>query len=137
VVLAIDTTTDEIKKGIFLGDVATTIGLQPWQLTYLNAVGLVYHPTENYLYIAHLDRSFVSIYDLTNGRFLPKVIPLQGYFPNYLFPNDAYDRIYSINLRSDSVSVIDVLSKTVEQVIDLHDYLNELFLPNILRSAHH
>ncbi|MDO8970587.1 MAG: hypothetical protein Q7U74_07865, partial [Saprospiraceae bacterium] len=79
VVLAIDTTTDEIKKVIYLGDVATAIGLQPGQFTYINAVGLVYNPTENYLYIAHLDRSFVSIYDLTNGRFLPKVIPLKGY----------------------------------------------------------
>jgi YVTN family beta-propeller protein len=135
VVLAIDTSTDEIKKVIYLGDVATAIGLQPSQLTYINAVGLVYNPTENYLYIAHLDRSFVSIYDLTNSSFLPKVISLKGYFPNFLFSNDAHDRIYSINTRSDNVSVIDVSTKTVEKVIDLHDYLNELYLPVILRSS--
>lgn len=136
VVLAIDTSTDVIKNVIYLGDVATAIGLQPSQLTYNNAVGLVYNPTENYLYIAHLDRSFVSIYDLTNDRFLSKVIPLKGYFPNFLFTNDAYDRIYSLNIRSDNVSVIDVSTKTVEKVIDLHDYLNELYLPIILRSTH-
>ena len=135
VVLAIDTSTDVVKNVIYLGDVATAIGLQPSQLTYINAVGLVYNPTENYLYIAHLDRSFVSIYDLTNNRFLQKVIPLEGYFPNFLFTNDAHDRIYSINTRSDSISVIDVSTKTVEKVIDLHDYLNELYLPIILRSA--
>jgi len=135
VVLAIDTSTDVIKKVIYLGDAATAIGLQPSQLTYLNAVGLVYNPTENYLYIAHLDRSFVSVYDLTNDRFLPKAIPLKGYFPNFLFTDDAYDRIYSLNLRSDSVSVIDVPTKTVAKVIDLHDYLNELYLPIILRST--
>ena len=119
VVLAIDTSTDVIKKVIYLGDVATAIGLQPSQLTYIGASGLVYNPTENYLYIAHVDRSFVSIYDLTSGCFLPKAIPLKGYFPYFLFTNDAYDRIYSLNKRSDSVSVIDVASKAVEKVIDL------------------
>jgi YVTN family beta-propeller protein len=135
VVLAIDTSTDVIKKVIYLGDAATAIGLQPSQMTYINAVGLVYNPTENFLYIAHLDRSFVSIYDLTNGRFLPKIISLKGYVPNFLFTNDAHDRIYSLNIRSDNVSVIDVSTKTVEKVIDLHDYLNQLYLPIILRST--
>ena len=135
VILAIDTVTDVIKKVIYLGDVATAMGLEPSQLTYLNAVGLVYNSTENYLYIAHLDRSFVSIYDLTNSRFFPKIISLKGYFPNLLFPNDAYDRIYSLNIRSDNVSVIDVHSKSVEKVIDLHDYLERLYLPLVLRST--
>ena len=136
VVLAIDTNTDAIKKVIYLGDVVTAIGLQPSQLTYINAGGLVYNPAENYLYIAHVDRSFISIYDLTSDRFLPKVIPLKGYMPSFLFTNDAYSKIYSLNNRSDNVSVIDVSSKTVEKVIDLHDYLNELYLPLILRSTH-
>ena len=121
VVLAIDTITDTIRKVIYLGDAATAIGLQPSKVTYINAVGLVYTPTDNCLYIAHLDRSFVSIYDLTNGRFLPKVIPLKGFFPSFLFSNDAYSKIYSLNGRSDSVTVIDVPSRTVEKVIDLHD----------------
>jgi YVTN family beta-propeller protein len=133
VVLGINTITDVITKVIYLGDAATAIGLQPSQLTNINAVGLVHNPTENYLYVAHLDRSFVSIYDLTNDRFLPKVIPLKGYMPNLLFANDAYSKIYSLNSRSDNVSVIDVSSKTVEKVIDLHDYLNESYMPLILR----
>jgi YVTN family beta-propeller protein len=123
VVLAIDTDTDVIKKVIYLGDVAEAIGLEPNQLTYLNAVGLVYHPQENYLYIAHLDRSFVSIYDLNNDQFLPQVIPLKGYFPNSAFANDDHSKIYTLNILSDSVSVIDVNSKAVEKVIALHTYL--------------
>lgn len=122
-VLAIDTTTDEIKKVIYLGDVATAIGLHPGQLTYLNANGLVYNPMENYLYIAHGDRSFVSIYDLITDRFLPNVIPLKGYMPGHLFANDAFDKIYSLNTRSDNVSVIDVSTKTVDKVIDLNKLL--------------
>lgn len=122
VVLAIDTDTDTIKKVIYLKDAARAIGFgdSPWQLTSINAVGLVYHPRENYLYIAHLDRSFISIYDLNNGEFLPQVIPLKGYFPGYIFASDDYGRIYSLNWRSDSISVIDVKSKTIEKVIDLH-----------------
>jgi YVTN family beta-propeller protein len=136
VVLAIDTNTDVIKKVIYLGDAATAIGLEPSQLTYINAVGLIYNPTENYLYVAHLDRSFISIYDLTGGRFLPRIISLKGYFPNFLFANDAYDKIYSLNVRSDNVSVIDVPTKTVVRMIDLHDYLKALYLPMILRSTH-
>jgi len=125
VVLAIDTDTDVIKKVIYLRDVAKAIGfedLEPWIFTYVNAIGLVYHPQENCLYIAHLDRSFVSIYDLSNDRFLPQVIPLKGFFPNYIFANDDYSKIYTLNVRSDSVSVVDVNSKTLEKVIDLHAY---------------
>jgi YVTN family beta-propeller protein len=135
VVLAIDTETDVIKKVIYLGDVATAIGLEPRELTYINAVGMVYNPQENYLYIAHLDRSFFSIYDLENDRFLAQVIPLKGFFPRFVFANDDYSKIYTLNSRSDNVSVIDVPSKTVERVIDLHDYLHELYLPLILRST--
>jgi YVTN family beta-propeller protein len=129
VVLAIDGATDTIKNTIFLSDVEGAIGLQPGSLTYINAVGLVYNPVENYLYIAHLDRSFISIYDLTNHQFLPKAIPLKGYFPNDFFADDSFDHIYSINLRSDNISVIDVVTKSVEKVIDLHDYLKEVYLP--------
>lgn len=123
VVLAIDTDTDVIKKVIYLRDVVEAIGLEPWQLCYINAVGLVYHSQENYLYIAHLDRSFISIYDLNTDQFLPQIIPLQGYFPNFVFANDDHSKIYTLNIRSDSVSVIDVNSKAVEKVIDLHTYL--------------
>ncbi len=123
VVLAIDTDTDAITRVIHLGDVQKAIGLNPGQLTYINAVGMVYSPREDYLYIAHLDRSFISIYDLKKGRFLSQVIPLKGYFPRSVFANDDCTKIYSVNIRSDSVSVIDVASKTVERVLDLHAYL--------------
>jgi len=123
VVLAIDTDTDEIKNVIYLGDAARAIGLEPWQLTYINAVGLFYHPYENYLYIAHVDYSFVSIYDLSNDQFLPQVIILKGFFPTFLFANDDHSKIYCPNERSDSISVIDVNSKAEEKVIDLHSSL--------------
>jgi DNA-binding beta-propeller fold protein YncE len=119
VVLAIDTDTDVIEKVIDLGDVARAIGLEPEQFIYVNAIGLIYQPQENYLYITHLDRAFVSIYDLNNDRFLEKVIPLKGFFPCCVFADDNCSRIYTLNTRSDSVSVIDVRSKVVEKVIDL------------------
>jgi len=119
VVLAIDTDTDTIKKVIHLEDTARIVGLEGLQFTYINAVGLAYIPGENYLYIAHLDQSFVSIYDLNTDQFLPQIIPLQGWFPNFIFANDDYSKIYILNVRSDSVSVIDVNSKAVEKVIDL------------------
>jgi len=137
VVLAIDTDTDTIKKVIYLRDVAGAIGLDPQRFVYVNAIGLVYQPQENYLYIAHLDRAFVSIYDLNNDQFLPQAIPLKGFFPNFMFANDDYSRIYCLNGRSDSVSVIDVNSKTVEKVIDLHAYLrdNRLYLPIVLKAV--
>lgn len=124
VVLAIDTNTDTIKKVIYLKDVTEAMGLRSGQppFTYINAVGLVYHPQENYLYIAHLDRSFISIYNLNNNQFLPQVIPLKGYFPSFMFASDDYSKMYTLNWRSDSISVIDVNSKVLEKVIDLHDY---------------
>lgn len=125
VVLAIDTNTDTIKEVIYLKNISTAIGLESGQLTYINAIGLVYHPVENNLYIAHLDRSFFSIFDFNTSQFLPKVIPLKGYFPHYVVANDDYSRIYSLNIRSDSISVINTNSKTVEKIIDLHYYLED------------
>ena len=127
VVLAIDTDNDVIKKVINLKDVAYALGLNENSLVYVNAIALVYQPRENYLYMVHLDRAFVSIYDLTNGRFLPKVIPLQGFFPWYAYANDECSRIFVLNSRSDNVSVVDVDAKKVERVIDLHSVISKAF----------
>jgi DNA-binding beta-propeller fold protein YncE len=138
VVLAINTDTDVIQKVIYLGDVAEAIGIEAGQFTYNGAAGLVYHPQENYLYIAHYDRSFVSIYDLDNDQFLPQVIPLKGFLPSFLFANDDYSKIYCLHGRSDNVSVIDVNSKAEEKVIDLHAYLRDtyrLYWPIVLKSV--
>ncbi|MCB9103660.1 MAG: hypothetical protein H6633_05360 [Anaerolineales bacterium] len=123
VVLAINTETDTIVSVIKLGDAAWAIGLEPWELTYINAIGLVYNPHENYLYIAHLDRSFVSIYDLNEGEFLPKAISLKGFFPVSIFANSNFSKIYSLNAVSDNISVIDVSTKTIEKIIDLDAYI--------------
>jgi len=122
VVLVVDTVSDVIKKVIYLKDTAGTIGLKPSEFIYINAVGLVYQPDENYLYIAHFDRSFLSIYDLNNDQFLSKLVPLQGLGPDYAFANDDHSKIYTLNVLSDTISVIDVKSKVVEKVIDLHVY---------------
>jgi len=124
VVLAINTDVDEIEQVIELADSGRAIGFEPtdsvYSFVYVNAIGLIYDPKENHLYIVHLDRAFVSIYDLGNDRFLPHVIPLEGFFPSYAFANDDINKIYILNGRSDSVSVIDVKSKALEKVIDLH-----------------
>ena len=122
-ILIIDTITDTVEKVIPLTGVVKAIGLEPGQVTVVNAIGLVYQPQENYLYIAHLDRGFISIFDLNNDRFLEQVIPLNGYFPHFLFTNDDVSKLYTLNKRSDSVTVIDVKSKTVVKVIDLHTYI--------------
>ncbi|MFX1500457.1 MAG: YncE family protein [Promethearchaeota archaeon] len=123
VVLAIDTITDTIKEVIYLKNISTAIGIESNYLTYVNAIGLVYNPVENYLYITHLDRSFISIYDLNNSQFLPQVISLKGYFPNFVIENDDFSKIYTLNIRSDDISVIDTKSKTLEKIIDLHHEL--------------
>jgi DNA-binding beta-propeller fold protein YncE len=122
VVLAIDTDTDTIKKVIHLGDTASIVGVEGLQFTYINAAGLLYSPQENYLYIAHLDLSFISIYDLNTDQFLLQFIPLKGYFPAFIFANDDYSKIFVVTFRSDSISVIDVKLKAVEHIIDLHAY---------------
>jgi len=123
VVLAVDTDADVIRKVIHLGGVARAIGLEPHELVWSCVGGLVYDSRENYLYISHWDRSFVSIYDLGKDRFLPRVMVLRGFGPSFLVANDDCSKIYSLNVRSDNVSVIDVKSKAEEKVIDLHAYL--------------
>jgi YVTN family beta-propeller protein len=133
VVLAIDTQNDTIKEVIHLEDVATAIGLKPEQFIYVNAVGLVYQPQENFLYIVHFDRSFVSIYDLNKHQFLPQAIPLKGFLPVHAFANQDASKIFVIGTRSDTVSVIDVASKSVEKVIDLQASFQQSFLPVVIR----
>jgi hypothetical protein len=123
-VLAIDTQTDTIKKIINLGDTANAIGLEANKMTVCNAVGIVYNPNENCLYIAHFDRSYISIYNLTENQFLPLLIPLQGYTPTFAFSNSDCSKIFCLMARSDTVSVIDTKTKTVEKVIDLHKTLS-------------
>ena len=134
VVLAIDTQTDTIKKEVIhLEDVATAIGLKPEQFVYVNAVGLIYQPQENYLYIVHFDRSFVSIYDLNKNQFLPQVIPLKGFLAVHAFANQDASKIFVLGTRSDNISVIDVASKSIEKVIDLQASFQQSFLPVVIR----
>lgn len=123
VILAIDTRTDTIKQVIPLSDVAVAIGVGPERLTYGNAVGLVYSPREHYLYSAHLDGAFLSIYDVANRRFLPQVIPVQGSSPTFLLANPDVSRLYTLNDLWDSITVIDTATKSVEKVIDVRDYV--------------
>jgi uncharacterized protein (TIGR03437 family) len=119
-VLAIDTDRDEIKRVIRLDETALAIGLKEHQMTTLNANGLVYHPGENDLYIAHGDGSFMSIYDLSQGRFLPTLIPYKGYFSGAVIASDDVSRIWVANSRSDSITVIDTKTKKVIRTIDVH-----------------
>lgn len=116
-VLAIDTDRDEIKRVIRLNDLSTAMGVR---LTPINAVGLVYHPGENYLYIAHLDGSYMSAYDLSQGRFLSTLIPFLGYFVGAVFANDDVSKIWVGHSRSDNVTVIDTKTKTATRFIDVH-----------------
>jgi YVTN family beta-propeller protein len=119
-VLAIDTDRDEIKRVIRLDAINAALGLSGDEVTTLNAVGLTFHPVENRLYMAHSDGSFVSVYDLAGDRFLPQLIHVKGYMPGWQLANDDVSKIWVANRRSDSLSVIDTKTLTVEKVIDIH-----------------
>lgn len=119
-ILAIDTDRDEIKRTIYLKEITDGLGIEQWDLTILNAVGLVFHPGQNRLYTAHLDGSFVSVYDLGANQFLPQLIPVKGYFPGWMAANSDVSKILTLNRRSDDITVIDTATKAVEKVIDIH-----------------
>jgi DNA-binding beta-propeller fold protein YncE len=121
VILAIDTETDTISDVIHLRDLASAVGVGI--LTTVNAVGLIYLPAANQLVIAHLDGGFLSTYDLTSKRFLPRVASLRGFFPSYVFANQSQTKLFSLNTRSDSISVVDLATMTVEKVIDIEPFL--------------
>jgi hypothetical protein len=133
-ILVIDTTTDTIKKVISLANLAIDNGYDPNLFPYINAGKLIYNPVENYLYIFHQDNLYISIYDLSNNRFLPTIIHIKGIGTNDFFSNDDYSKIFAVNGWSDNISVIDVASKSLERLIDLHDYLeiHKIYLPLIL-----
>jgi len=118
-VLAIDTDRDEIKRVIRLDQITAGMGIQPNDFTVLNAVGLAFDPSKNRLNIAHLDGSFVSVYDLAKNQFLSQLIPLKGYFPDRLLANDDSSNLLTLNMRSDDISVIDTKAATVTQLIDI------------------
>jgi uncharacterized protein (TIGR03437 family) len=119
-ILAIDTDRDEIKRVIRLDAINAALGLSGNNLTTCNAVGLIFHPVENRLYISHSDGSFVSIYDLAGDRFLPQLIPVKGSCPKWLLANDGVSKIWAANTSSDNLTVIDTKTLTVEKVIDIH-----------------
>jgi DNA-binding beta-propeller fold protein YncE len=118
-VLAIDTDRDEIKRVIRLDEIAGGMGIQPNDFAVPNAVGLAFDPSQNRLNIAHLDGSFVSVYDLAKGHFLSPLIPLTGYFPDRLLANDDFSKLLTLNMRSDDISVIDTKAFTVTGLIDI------------------
>lgn len=117
-VLAIDTDRDEIKRVIRLDDVTAAMGLSYG--TTVNAVGLVYHPGQNCLYIAHLDGSFMSVYDLSQGRFLSTLILFRGFKAATVFANDDVSKIWVGHPRSDNITVIDTKTKTATKLVDVH-----------------
>lgn len=119
-ILAIDTDRDEIKRTIYVTGIADALGIPKYAMTILNPVALLFHPGENRLYAAHVDGSFVSVYDLATNRFLPQVIPVKGYFPGWIAANADLSKFVTLNRRSDTLSVIDTAGKTVEKVIDIH-----------------
>jgi uncharacterized protein (TIGR03437 family) len=69
--------------------------------------------------MAHLDGSFVSVYDLAGDRFLPQLIHVKGYFPVILLASDDASKIWVGNGRSNNLAVIDTKTLTVEKVIDV------------------
>jgi YVTN family beta-propeller protein len=70
---------------------------------------------------------------LNKNQFLPQVIPLKGFLPVHAFANQDASKIFVIGTRSDSISVIDVASKSVEKVIDLQASFRQSFLPVVIR----
>jgi YVTN family beta-propeller protein len=133
VILAIDTATDSIKSMIPLRDIVPALGLDG--LTYINIIGLVFNPAQSYLYVVHLDQSFISIYDVAARRFLPKAVSLRGFSPGFAFANPSVTKVFTLNMRSDSITVVDVATKRVEKVIDLHEYLPEPRVRRRLRQG--
>jgi uncharacterized protein (TIGR03437 family) len=120
VVLAIDTDRDQIKSVIRLDQISTAIGLGPNGMSVEWAYGLVYHPLQNYLYIAHLHGSVMSVYDLSQGRFLSTLIAYSGYMIGAVFANDDASKIFVAHSRSDSISVLDAKAMKEIKAIDIH-----------------
>jgi hypothetical protein len=120
VILAINTDTDTIKQVIYLKDSANTMGLAPEYICYLNANSIALNQQENCLYIDHFDGCYMSIYNLTSNKFVT-CISLKGLSPVYMVTNQDFTKIYCMMGMSDSITVVDVKSRTVEKVINLHN----------------
>jgi len=84
-VLAIDTDRDEIKRVIRLDEIAAAWASSP-TTSRCPTRWAGFRSSQNRLNIAHLDGSFVSVYDLAKGHFLSPLIPLTATSPTGCWP---------------------------------------------------
>jgi DNA-binding beta-propeller fold protein YncE len=101
-------------------DAYSSHGLQGWTPTGLCGISL--SSQKDKLFITSGDAHTLYTYDLNNSLWSSKFINLRGYFPTQAICSTDNRYFFSINQRSDSITMVDLNSVELKKIIDLHAF---------------
>ena len=116
-VYKIDMDTDELIEIIDVIDSYKSQNVSGW--TCGGLAGVVLSKNKDKLFVISGDGHTMHTYDLLDSTWMPEVINLKGYFvtDTEISPDRRY--LYTINQKSDSITMVDLNSGTVVKVIKL------------------
>lgn len=122
-VYKIDMDSDKLLGTLDLVDIFDVWGRRGWTPTGL--AGIALSPMKDKLLIVGGDPHSMYAYDVSTSSWSTKITNLRGYFITDSVTSLANLYLYSANLKSDSLTMVELETGEVVKVIDLHSYTAE------------
>lgn len=116
-VYKIDMDTDKLIGTLDVIDSYKSQNIGGWSCTGL--AGVVLSATKDKLFSISGDGHTMHTYDLVNSTWMPKIINLKGYFVTDTDYSPDRKYLYTVNEKSDSITMVDLASGDVVRVIRL------------------
>lgn len=113
----IDMDTDKLLGILDLVDAYG--GLQGIRWSPSAVSGVVLSASKDKLFMTTTDAHCMFTYDLMKGAWLPKITNLKGYFPTNAAASPDHRYLYSVNGRTDSITMVDLTTEEIVKVIRL------------------
>ncbi len=126
-VYKIDMDTDQLIGILDLEDVYESLGTSGWSPAGLS--GVVLSTSKDKLFVISADAHSMYTYDLINSSWMTKITNLRGYSSADAVYSPDRRYLYTINNRTDNVTMVNLTSGDVEKVIDLHACPTETATP--------
>jgi YVTN family beta-propeller protein len=119
-VYKIDMDTDKLIGTLDLVDIFDAWGRRGWTPTGLSGIAL--SPINDKLFIIAGDSHSIYTYDISSSSWSIKITNLRGYFNTDSVKSPDKHYLFTANLKSDSLTMVDLTTGNVVKVIDLHSY---------------
>ena len=116
-VYKIDMDTDKLIGTLDVIDSYKSQNIGGWSCTGL--AGVVLSATKDKLFVISGDGHTMHTYDLVNSTWMPKITNLKGYFITDTDYSPDRKYLYTVNEKSDSITMVDLASGDVVRVIRL------------------